>query len=172
MQHENSLAHAEAHLDCPVSKSSKLFKAPSSVAQHVESGCHAGINRHDVTAAVHRLNVPEISVEKRILGYQKVPKRWQSLVATEASYNPVTRKYQCPVCQKPFKTLVSLNVHLTSAAHDDAEFKCPKCQVEFKLISALIQHVESKACSRKRAGIGSGSTTVDIGRLPMRLSWT
>ena len=44
-----------------------MFKAPSAIAHHIESGCHK-INRHQVTAAVKKLKiVPEICITPRLL---------------------------------------------------------------------------------------------------------
>ncbi|KAF8905741.1 hypothetical protein CPB84DRAFT_1705354, partial [Gymnopilus junonius] len=168
-QHRSSLAHfkSQAKLNCPVSSCKKEFKVPSAIAHRVESGCH-GINRHQVTAAVHRMNIPDISV-KRITGYSSPNATLETYIATAASYNYLTHTYDCPICSKHFKTLPRLNTHLNSAAHDDVEFKCPRCKAEFTLISALVQHVESKSCISKKASIGY-NTSVDINGLPLRFT--
>ncbi|KAL4260924.1 Zinc Finger C2H2-type Transcription Regulator [Pleurotus pulmonarius] len=142
-QHTQSLAHKDRDLQCPFCR--VMFKSPSGVAFHVESGCHK-INRHQVTAAVHALGiVPTISVNRRLQGSSNsFPTTLTTYIATEASFNG--SKYDCYLCNRKFRTLSGLNAHLNSPAHDKDEFKCPKCKREFKLISGLVQHIESGVC--------------------------
>lgn len=121
-----------------------MFKSPSGIAMHIESGCHK-FTRHHVTAAVHAMKiVPNLSI-KRITGPVKPPTTLKTYVATEASWNG--KAYACFLCpKKNFKTLQALNGHLNSPAHDDDEFRCPKCKKDFKVISSFVQHLESRAC--------------------------
>lgn len=131
-------------LDCLFCK--RTFVAPSSVAMHLESGCH-GITRQQVTAAVHNLNiVPTISVDRSLEEPNAVPPVILVYSATELAFNGFA--YECYLCHHTFATLGSLNSHFNSAAHDDDEFKCPNvnCGSEFTLISGLIQHIESERC--------------------------
>ncbi|KAJ8494949.1 hypothetical protein ONZ45_g13059 [Pleurotus djamor] len=133
-------------MKCPFCE--EKFKSPSGVAFHVESGCHK-VTRHQVTAAVHALNiVPTISISHRIAGGSSNHRTdaLTTLIATEASFNG--KAYQCCLtgCRKSFQTLAALNSHLNSPAHDRDEFKCPKCSTKFKLISGLVQHIESGVC--------------------------
>ncbi|THU88906.1 hypothetical protein K435DRAFT_781861 [Dendrothele bispora CBS 962.96] len=130
---------------CPLC--SRDFKVPSAVADHIESGaCTNGkITRHHVTAAVHAMNIsPSITITKRITG-SAIP-TVTTYTATELAFNG--RAYECYLCNHGFKTLKSLNTHLTSPAHDAKEFICPheKCQKNFKVLSALIRHIESECC--------------------------
>ncbi|KIM41568.1 hypothetical protein M413DRAFT_11099 [Hebeloma cylindrosporum] len=65
IQHQDSLAHRGRDFKCPFCLG--MFKSPSGVALHIESGCH-NVSRHHVTAAVQAMNiVPNIST-KRITG--------------------------------------------------------------------------------------------------------
>lgn len=145
-QHSPSRVHKAYDFKCPLC--SKAFKFPSSIALHIESGCH-NIHRHQVTAAVHSLKVvPNISLSHRLEG------------PSGASPSPSIAYYpspaivnghpgcanKCYLCKRTFRTLASLNTHLNSPAHDVDEFKCPKCNKKFKLISGLVQHIESEAC--------------------------
>ncbi|KAF8149339.1 hypothetical protein B0H34DRAFT_733337 [Crassisporium funariophilum] len=141
-QHQNSSVHNGRHFKCPFCQS--MFKSPSSIALHIESGCHKKITRHHVTAAIHAMNiVPDISI-KRIKGPVALPSTANSYIASEKSFNGSL--YECFLCKRLFGTLVGLNKHLNSAAHDDDEFRCPKCKKEFKLVSGFVQHLESRCC--------------------------
>jgi len=140
-QHQNSLAHSGRDFQCPFCKN--MFKSPSGIALHIESGCHK-ITRHHVTAAVRKMEIiPNISI-KRITGPVQPPTTLRTFIATEASFNGSS--YPCYLCTKKFKTLPGLNSHLNSPAHDDDEFRCPKCKTTFKLISGFVQHLESRSC--------------------------
>lgn len=121
-----------------------MFKSPSGIALHIESGCHK-LSRHHVTAAVRSMKIVPNIVIKRITGGQaSVPTTVKTFIATEASFNGTS--YTCYICRKKCQTLAGLNSHLNSAAHDDDEFRCPKCKAEFKLISGFVQHLESRSC--------------------------
>ena len=125
-----------------------MFKSPSGIAMHIESGCHR-FTRHHVTAAVQRMDiVPNISI-KRIEDVRP-PTTLRTYIATEASFTGTA--YKCFLCSKKCKTLAALNAHLNSPAHDDEEFRCPKCKTEFKLVSGFVQHLESRACGLAKTG--------------------
>lgn len=127
-----------------------MFKFPSSIALHIESGACNNISRHQVTSAIHALNViPRISLSHRIAGPGGLP--GGTIVrysANRQAFNGFA--YECYFCHRTFCTLASLNAHLGSAAHDEDQFKCPRCNKPFKLISGLIQHVESETCGAAR----------------------
>jgi Zn finger protein HypA/HybF involved in hydrogenase expression len=161
-QHQNSLAHSGRNFKCPFCQG--MFKSPSGIALHIESGCHK-LSRHHVTAAVHKMKiVPNISI-KRITGPIQ-PLTLRTFIATEASFNGSS--YNCYLCRNKFKTLSGLNSHLNSPAHDDDEFRCPKCKTEFKLISGFIQHLETRSCGlAETTQIGNyfDDLTASFGRL-------
>lgn len=144
-QHNASPAHKGKSYKCPFCDN--MFKTPSSIAMHIESGCHR-INRHQVTAAAHNLGIiPQISIPRRIEGLSKQPQlvNW---FANENSFNGYS--YECYLCHSTFKTLDRLNQHLNSPTHDESEFRCPHCGSEFQLISGLVQHIESESCGIAR----------------------
>jgi uncharacterized C2H2 Zn-finger protein len=125
-----------------------MFKTPSAVAMHVESGCHR-ITRHQVTAAVHKLKIiPQISIDRLIGDTAKLPTRIIAYSANSSAYNGYG--YECYFCHSTFKTLGRLNQHLSSPTHDGLEFRCPRCASEFQLISGLVQHIESGCCGIAR----------------------
>ncbi|KAF4564043.1 C2H2-type domain-containing protein [Pleurotus pulmonarius] len=153
-QHNVSLAHKDRDLKSPFCE--ELFKSPSGVAFHIESGCH-GVNRRQVTAAIHSLGIiPTISISHCIEGSfiqtEPVDTTITTLIATEDSFDVLTSSYVCPICTHQFASLRALNTHLNSPAHDDKEFKCPKakCGREFKLISGFVQHIESGVCGASK----------------------
>ncbi|KAF9556599.1 hypothetical protein CPC08DRAFT_711097 [Agrocybe pediades] len=143
VKHQNSLAHKERIFRCPFCE--KLYKSPSGIAMHIESGCHK-MTRHHVTAAAHAMRiVPNISLRTIKGGSAPAPPtNITTYIATEDSFNG--KEYECFLCKRTFRSLQGLNAHLNSPAHDADEFKCPKCHVEFKLISGFAQHLESEAC--------------------------
>lgn len=47
--------------------------------------------------------------------------------ASEAAYDGWA--YRCCVCDATFATLLALNQHLNSAAHEAQEYRCKKCGV-------------------------------------------
>ncbi|KAF9552356.1 hypothetical protein CPC08DRAFT_714699 [Agrocybe pediades] len=139
---------AERTFTCLLCPSS--FHSPSAVGQHLESGCHAKVTRHHITAAVKSMGiVPQITV-RQITGPVAPPKQVVVPKATSSSWNGT--QFQCFMCSRGFKSLGQLNSHLSSPIHDQKEFKCPKCKAKFALISGLVQHLESRACGLSNAG--------------------
>ncbi|KAF9477089.1 hypothetical protein BDN70DRAFT_881580 [Pholiota conissans] len=140
-KHPNSPVKKGRNFKCPFCQ--RMFKSPSGIAQHIESGYHK-VTRHQVTAAVHNMRIiPNISV-KRITGPVQPSTTRTTYIATAASLHG--NKYKCSLCKREFNTLGGLNSHLNSAAHDDKEFRCPKCKREFTLVSGFVQHLECQAC--------------------------
>ncbi|KIY64138.1 hypothetical protein CYLTODRAFT_402291 [Cylindrobasidium torrendii FP15055 ss-10] len=146
-QHKHSIAHKPRVMKCALCL--RMFKEPSSIAHHIESGeCTPGLNRHQVTQTVQALEVkPSILIDDsddESDSDNASETGSISSVATEDAFNGTA--YECPRCEQTFKTLYSLNLHLSSAAHDDNKFKCPDCESKFTLLSGLIQHLESESC--------------------------
>ncbi|THU75569.1 hypothetical protein K435DRAFT_974772 [Dendrothele bispora CBS 962.96] len=147
-QHNASRVHKPADMKCPLC--SKMFKSPSDIANHIESGgstYHSRINRHHVTAAIHRLDInPPISIAGRLTGPVAAVPTMTEYFATELAFNG--NAYECYLCHRQCRTLQGLNNHLNSPAHDDNQFQCPhgKCGKQFTVISGLIRHIESESC--------------------------
>ncbi|KAK7470472.1 hypothetical protein VKT23_001898 [Stygiomarasmius scandens] len=145
-RHNASRVHEPADMKCPLC--SRMFKSPSDIANHIESGSagHSRINRHHVTAAVHRMEItPPISISRQIAGPPSIPTVTEYVV-TQLAFNG--KAYECYLCHRQCRTLRGLNDHLNSPAHDDDQFQCPhgKCGKQFTVISALIRHIESESC--------------------------
>ncbi|KAF9546885.1 hypothetical protein CPC08DRAFT_823720 [Agrocybe pediades] len=138
----SAFQHAEGPFECVLCAGT--FELPSAVAHHLESGCHEHLNRHHVTVAVKSLKViPQITVAP--IDQQVLPPPPLIVhTATPSSWDGSA--FKCFLCPKTFESLVRLEAHLNSPAHDAKEFKCPKCKKKFILISALVQHLESLAC--------------------------
>ncbi|KJA15517.1 hypothetical protein HYPSUDRAFT_91836 [Hypholoma sublateritium FD-334 SS-4] len=62
-QHRNSLAHHEREIQCPLCRS--MFKSPSGIALHLESGCHQFTRLH-VTATLQGMQIVPVIPTKRI----------------------------------------------------------------------------------------------------------
>ncbi|KAG1899944.1 uncharacterized protein F5891DRAFT_1035307 [Suillus fuscotomentosus] len=132
LDQHSSPVHNGLDFECPLC--SKIFKIPSLIALHIQSGACHNISRAQVTAAVHALNiVPSISVSRHIEGGST---RVASYYVTERAFNGTAYE--------------SLNSHINSPAHDADEFKCPKCERKYKFVSGLMQHIESEACGVAR----------------------
>ncbi|KAI0310332.1 hypothetical protein OF83DRAFT_1178661 [Amylostereum chailletii] len=128
----------------------------AAIAHHVENGAcpNAPVSRHQVTHAVHALNIsPTISIRGHL--HYGDPAPYVSNVieyaATEQAWNGSAYEL-CYLCQRTFWRLRSLNEHLRSPAHDHEEFQCPQtsCGRTFTVVSALVQHIESEACGVAR----------------------
>ena len=137
-QHTVSLAHCARVLSCPFCKFK--FKSPSGMAMHLENNCKSGVTRHQVTNAVHAIGfTPDISIGRSIDGGN--PQNIIALSTTTSSNEPSLSTtsqlfaretsfdgshYICPFMiecrRKKFKSLLSLNKHLSSPAHDDDQF--------------------------------------------------
>ncbi|THV08404.1 hypothetical protein K435DRAFT_824909 [Dendrothele bispora CBS 962.96] len=149
LQHNASRVHKAVDMECPLCTA--VFKSPSDIASHIESGgCNPKITRHHVTAAVHNMDIiPAISVSRRIDAPPSVI-TVTTYCATQMAFNG--KAYVCYLCHDEFRTLQGLNMHLNSPVHDEDQFKCPhgKCGKQFSVISALIRHIESESCGLAR----------------------
>ncbi|KAF5344092.1 hypothetical protein D9758_008819 [Tetrapyrgos nigripes] len=145
-RHNASRVHKTADGKCPLCK--RMFKSPSDIANHIESGCHRNITRHHVAAAIHQMEIkPPISLRQIAAGESAVANSVvTTYVATQMAFNGTA--YECYLCHREFQTLQALNQHLNSPVHDEEQFKCPHktCGKEFTVVSALIRHIESESC--------------------------
>ncbi|KZT69383.1 hypothetical protein DAEQUDRAFT_669706 [Daedalea quercina L-15889] len=153
--HLRSGVHASATIRCPGMNCSKLFVSGAALILHLESGtCPSRLTRQEVNriaAKYDKNNV--ITNPSRMIGYREggsapTVTTW----ATERAWNG--RAYECFMCHREFKALVSLNKHLASPAHEEKMYRCPRgyegCGAEFSTLSALSQHVESERCGIRR----------------------
>ncbi|KAL1749241.1 hypothetical protein HDZ31DRAFT_59525 [Schizophyllum fasciatum] len=151
-QHNKSLVHEPRQWQCPLCLTRRKrrkgnFKTPSALTQHLESGIHANVTRYHIIAATQALSTPAPVAIHPTPGVYSAPAPMKVIggVATKAtSWNGSA--FQCGECQKTFRKLSALNMHLASAVHDDPEVRCPGCAAEFALTSALVRHLESGAC--------------------------
>ncbi|KAF9029930.1 hypothetical protein BDZ89DRAFT_1065029 [Hymenopellis radicata] len=146
--HTKSFAHKPRDIACPCG-CDKAFKLRSSVLDHLASGQCANlprIGRREVNASARSAGVPGV-ISPTGGTYER---NWPT-VATERSYNPVKRVYECFVCEKEFPLLNSLNQHLASGAHDRSHYRCTRkrCGQEFRGLSDYVRHLEDEASSDK-----------------------
>ncbi|KAI5077332.1 hypothetical protein GOP47_0007156 [Adiantum capillus-veneris] len=129
------------------------FVSASALTKHIEMGSCYNISNRQMLRLVRQrevdCGVPNLLTTPRIGGLHD----WDddddscdksTVYATEASYNG--NCYVCPICDRGFERLMSLNQHLNSNTHEPSEFRCRKCCNKFIELSALIGHVESEAC--------------------------
>lgn len=144
--HKASRVHEPRKWNCLLCVGRRKFKTPSALTQHLESGFHPGVSRFHIIAAAQALPTAAQVAIRPTPGVYAAPSPLKLIeaAAQPSSWNGTT--YQCEKCPKAFRTLLALDHHLASAAHDEAELRCPACAAEFALTSALVHHLESGSC--------------------------
>ncbi|KAI5885449.1 uncharacterized protein SCHCODRAFT_02520839 [Schizophyllum commune H4-8] len=143
--HKASRVHEARKWKCPLCTKRK-FKTPSALAQHLESGFHPGVTRFHLVAAAQALPTAAQVAIRPMPGIYAAPSPMKLVEASAKPSSWTGSAYQCEKCPKAFHTLLALDHHLASAAHDEAELRCPACAAEFALTSALVHHLESGSC--------------------------
>ncbi|KAL1716214.1 hypothetical protein EV715DRAFT_275194 [Schizophyllum commune] len=144
-QHKASRVHEPRKWKCPLSNDRK-FKTPSALSQHLESGFHPGVTRFHLVAAAQALPTAAQVAIRPTPGIYAAPSPMKLVEASAKPSSWTGSAFQCEKCPKAFHTLLALDHHLASAAHDEAELRCPACAAEFALTSALVHHLESGSC--------------------------
>ncbi|KAF8906185.1 hypothetical protein CPB85DRAFT_897433 [Mucidula mucida] len=147
--HKKSFAHKPRDIACPCG-CDKAFKLRSSVLAHLASGQCAnspGVGRREVNASACSAGIPGVIPNPTGGTYER---NWPT-VASERSYNSAKRAYECFLCEKEFRLLDSLNQHLTSGAHERAQYRCTtkRCGQEFRGLSDYVRHLEDEVSSDK-----------------------
>jgi len=153
--HLRSGLHAGATVPCPGRDCNKMFVSGAALILHLESGtCPSRITRLQVDRVVAQYDRQHIITNpSRMIGYgDSSSERTVETWATERAWNGSA--YECFMCHRQYRTLVSLNQHLASPAHEERKYQCPRghegCGAEFRTLSALCQHVESEQCDIRR----------------------
>ncbi|TRM70466.1 hypothetical protein BD626DRAFT_449016 [Schizophyllum amplum] len=144
-QHKGSRVHEPRKWKCLLCVGRK-FKTPSALTQHLESGFHPGVSRFHIIAAAQALPTAAQVAIRPTPGVYAAPSPLKLIEAAAQPSSWTGTAYQCEKCPKAFRTLLALDHHLASAAHDEAELRCPACAAEFALTSALVHHLESGSC--------------------------
>ncbi|KAI5832319.1 hypothetical protein K523DRAFT_414267 [Schizophyllum commune Tattone D] len=144
-QHKASRVHEPRKWQCPLCNNRK-FKTPSALTQHLESGYHPGVTRFHLVAAAQALPSAAQVAIRPTPGVYAAPSPMKLVEASAKPSSWTGSAFQCEKCPKAFHTLLALDHHLASAAHDEAELRCPACAAEFTLTSALVHHLESGSC--------------------------
>ncbi|MCO5569225.1 hypothetical protein L7F22_022936 [Adiantum nelumboides] len=163
--HLASKRHQAPFIFCPRCKAG--FVSASALTKHIEM-CRRCFNisnqqiLHGVRQLEVRCGVPNFLTTPLTAGSAQDGDddscNELTVYATEASYNGSC--YVCPICDRGFQRLMSLNQHLNSNTHEPSEFRCRKCCKIFIELSALIAHVESEACDALSALINYMSARV------------
>ncbi|KAH8880551.1 hypothetical protein GQ53DRAFT_848797 [Thozetella sp. PMI_491] len=146
--HRNSKIHRGNKMSCPFCTTG--FATATGLTHHLEGGgCPDArqLNR-DAVYRIVRSQDPNGIISKHFIG-------WKGSIQYEAdagSYSVETGLFICTLCQRGFRTLESLNQHLSSPAHQVNLYHCPNpgCGQEFKTLAAVINHLESEACNFMR----------------------
>ncbi|KAI5073368.1 hypothetical protein GOP47_0011381 [Adiantum capillus-veneris] len=154
-QHRASKRHQAPIISCPSCRSG--FVSASALTKHIEvGGCYNITNRQIVRSVreweerigqPNLLTIPQIGWQNRDIDDDSCTDDDScidsTICATERSYNGT--HYVCPICDRGFPKLLSLNQHLNSSAHEPSEFRCKKCGRQFRVLSALVEHVEKSS---------------------------
>ncbi|TFK54252.1 hypothetical protein OE88DRAFT_1169310 [Heliocybe sulcata] len=144
-----SSIHVGRSIPCIGPNCTKLFPSVSALTHHLESSaCNSRIKRAHVNAFIRSVDPQHFITKPLIRGPLDTDPIIQYTTATQAAWNG--HHYQCYFCTKEFFTLIALNQHLNSPAHEAKIYNCPHCQVEFRCFSGLVQHVESEVCGVMR----------------------
>lgn len=153
--HLGSALHKPRTIKCIGRGCTKKFISISGLILHAESGsCPARITRKLVNEYAVRVDQKNIITNPGRLitdDYGALSAPFEiDYIATSRSWNG--RAYECFLCNKTFRTLDALNMHLQSPRHAEKIYRCPMkaCETEFCALSALIQHVEWGSCGVRR----------------------
>ncbi|KAK8017531.1 hypothetical protein PG993_013857, partial [Apiospora rasikravindrae] len=159
-QHLNSRIHQGPNIKCPFCRSP--WATAGDMAHHLETGsCLVAdrVNRDTLYKHMRKKDTDGI-ITKKLIEYdgsnqpraneQSYNPPGCTYEATGGSYNPVHRRYECPLCHRLFYTLWLLNSHLHSSTRHQALYHCPNrggCGEEFMSLADLIDHLGSGTCN-------------------------
>jgi len=158
-QNANNLdAHSSIHkpknVRCPMRGCNLAFVSASALTLHLEAGtCNSGIDRHMINRYVVEHDHSNLITRKMITGGSNDIYNPPTYIASDRAWNGMA--YECYLCHRDFRTLVSLNAHLASPRHSSPAqklYKCPNggCANEFNTLSGLVQHIERGSCGVRR----------------------
>jgi hypothetical protein len=145
--HLNSATHKPKDVICPGQGCGQAFVSRSALVLHLESGhCRSGATRQIVDRYVRQYDTSNVITDpSRLLtgGSAGDTVRYS---ATAAAWNGAA--YECYLCHRGYRSLLALNQHLASPAHENKIYLCPltTCRVRFPTLSGLCQHIESERC--------------------------
>ncbi|PCH35671.1 hypothetical protein WOLCODRAFT_50037, partial [Wolfiporia cocos MD-104 SS10] len=154
--HMNSALHRGRTIACMGEGCSKTFPTMEALLQHFESGtCPSGITREGLDRTLAHIDQNRIFTNPARLtrgsgnhsnGSCTVPN------ATVQNWNG--RAYECPRCDREFRTLDALDKHMQSPTHAEKTYRCPRgcsgCGKKFRTASALMQHANNGSCNGTR----------------------
>ncbi|KAI0022556.1 hypothetical protein F4780DRAFT_777616 [Xylariomycetidae sp. FL0641] len=147
--HLNSRIHRGQDVVCPFCKNG--FTSATGLSHHLETGsCKvAPFLDRDTVYKIVRMKDPGGLITKNLLtGSGPISTKYE---ATIRAWNGSA--YECYLCSRGFRSLESLNQHLSSPKHQQALYRCPNrssCGREFKTLAAFMNHLESESCGYTR----------------------
>jgi hypothetical protein len=149
-KHLRSATHIGRHIPCPFCK--VPYTTASGLSHHLETGScpnAPNLNRDKILQIIRQRDANGTITMKQIGWHQEVSVEYR---ATQQAYNGSA--WQCYICHKTFKKVISLNAHLNSPTHKQKIYHCPnlnqKCGKEFVSLAALFGHLESESCGYMR----------------------
>lgn len=144
--HLNSRAHRPASLECPFCDA--CYTAATGLCHHLERGsCPNAPNlNRDAIYRIIRSRDPSGVISNNLIG-------WYGSDQYEASENSWNGSaYECYLCSRDFRTLYSLNQHLSSPIHQANYYHCPNrgCGKQFTTLAGIMNHLESESCNFMR----------------------
>ncbi|CAM1511828.1 Fc.00g093410.m01.CDS01 [Cosmosporella sp. VM-42] len=147
-QHLNSARHRSSTVSCPFC--GEIRGTASGLAHHVEhSACPKAPLDRDKLFRVIRAHDPDGCIANQTLEWEGT----KSYEATMHAWNEDCKAFQCYLCHSLYKSLPSLNQHLSSPTHQQTLYHCPNqfiCKKEFRVLASLLNHLESESCSYMR----------------------
>lgn len=151
LQHLNSSIHREENNFCPFCGMG--YSTPSGVYCHLESGsCHnaPSLNRVEVHLKIERADPHGLITDKHITttAEPETPEGW-------IEWTRGGDHFECPLCQRLFRTATSLIQHLNSPAHQQRLYHCPnkdQCPKQFNSLAGMCAHLESGSCGFMQFG--------------------
>lgn len=148
-QHLNSSIHREENNFCPFCDMG--YSTPSGVCAHLESGsCYNAptLNRMEVHLKIEHADPYSLITDRHVTvpGEVERPEGWTRMYR-DGNY------FECPLCEKLFRTAQSLIQHLNSPAHRQRLYHCPnkdECPKKFNSLAGLCAHLESGSCGFMR----------------------
>jgi hypothetical protein len=143
-----------------------MFISGPALARHLESGaCRSGVDRQTVNRVVRSYDTNNVITNPARMITNGAAPREVRYSSTGAAWNGDA--YECYLCHKEYRTLIALNQHLSSPAHEEKMYVCPlpACRAGFTTLSGLWSHIESEKCGVSKFKVVRNTLDGIVGRM-------